>query len=278
MRATMDQEALNELAGSIRLQGIIQPLLVTRVAEPSMPSSADALALSDWRADCDRRGYEIIDGHRRYLAAALCGLHELPCLIFDNVGDAKLAMMHASNVFREDVTAAEEGLHYLEMVEKHGWGMAELMKFFRRSEDYINSRTDLWRRAPEVAQAVVERKINFAVSKELMKVQQAEDRAYMLDYAITHGISAHAMQIMRLNRARDRALESLPPAEPAAATSLPLPTLPQPACLWCGRDDEQHLMASVPVHHYHVRDLRWFLERCQINRPIALALAPRVEP
>ncbi len=269
MRARMDQGAMDELAGSIRLQGILQPLLVTPVWDhpaenggPPEPSSGYPTAEGLWH-------YEIIDGHRRYLAAALVGLHELPCLVFENVGDAKLAMMHVSNLCREEVTAAEEGLHYLEMVEKLQWGMAELMKFFRKSEDYINARTDLWRRAPEVAEACKNRLINFAVAKELMKVQNSEDRAFMLDYALTHGISAHAMQIMRLQRARDRSLESVPPAEPAAPTSIPLQPVARPACLWCGRDDEQHLMAAVPCHHYHVRDLRTFLERCQINRPLA---------
>lgn len=78
-RTHMDQESLNELAASIRAQGVMQPILVRPI---------------------DGGRYEIIAGERRWRASQLAGLHEVPVLVRDIPDDSALAMSLIENIQR----------------------------------------------------------------------------------------------------------------------------------------------------------------------------------
>jgi ParB family transcriptional regulator, chromosome partitioning protein len=95
-RTRMDEGALNELAASIKAQGLMQPILVRPVT-----------------AGSDR--YEIIAGERRYRAAQLAGLTEVPVLVKDVDDQAAAAMALIENIQREDLNPLEEaqGIHRL---------------------------------------------------------------------------------------------------------------------------------------------------------------------
>ena len=86
-RTHMDEKALNELAASIRAQGLMQPLLVRPVG---------------------RDQYELIAGERRWRAAQLAGLTEVPVLVRDVPDNAALAMALIENIQREDLNPIEE--------------------------------------------------------------------------------------------------------------------------------------------------------------------------
>ncbi len=93
-RKEMDFEALQELADSIRAQGIIQPIVVRPL---------------------DDRNYEIIAGERRWRGAQIAGLEEVPVIIRDIPDEAAIAMSLIENIQREDLNAIEEAtaLHRL---------------------------------------------------------------------------------------------------------------------------------------------------------------------
>ena len=86
-RTRMDQQALAELAASIRLQGLMQPLLVRPV---------------------DRDRYELIAGERRWRAAQMAGLEEVPVLVREVPDEAALAMSLIENIQRENLNPMEE--------------------------------------------------------------------------------------------------------------------------------------------------------------------------
>jgi len=86
-RTKMDQQALAELAASIRSQGLMQPLLVRPV---------------------DRDRYELIAGERRWRAAQMAGLEEVPAVVRDVADDAALAMSLIENIQRENLNPMEE--------------------------------------------------------------------------------------------------------------------------------------------------------------------------
>ncbi len=90
-RTRMDEGALNELAASIKAQGILQPILVRRIA-----------------AQDGVDHYEIIAGERRYRAAQLAGLSEVPVLVKDVDDQAAAAMALIENIQREDLNPLEE--------------------------------------------------------------------------------------------------------------------------------------------------------------------------
>ena len=88
-RKDMSEEALEELASSIRSQGIIQPIVVRPVADNS---------------------YEIIAGERRWRAAQLAKLDSVPCIIKDVPDEAAVAIALIENIQREDLNAMEEAV------------------------------------------------------------------------------------------------------------------------------------------------------------------------
>jgi ParB family transcriptional regulator, chromosome partitioning protein len=90
-RTRMDEQALNELAASIRAQGLMQPLLVRPVG-----------------SNAGRDQYELIAGERRWRAAQLAGLGEVPVLVRDVPDNAALAMSLIENIQREDLNPIEE--------------------------------------------------------------------------------------------------------------------------------------------------------------------------
>lgn len=96
-RTRMDEGALNELAASIKAQGLMQPILV----RPLTPNGTDR--------------YEIIAGERRFRAAQIAGLSEVPVLVKDVDDQAAAAMALIENIQREDLNPLEEaqGIHRL---------------------------------------------------------------------------------------------------------------------------------------------------------------------
>src|SRR3954469_23933684 len=96
-RTKMDQQALAELAASIRSQGLMQPVLVRPV---------------------DRDLYELIAGERRWRAAQMAGLAEVPALIREVADESALAMSLIENIQREDLNPMEEAAGLQRLVEE----------------------------------------------------------------------------------------------------------------------------------------------------------------
>ena len=101
-RTHMDAASLNELADSIKAQGIIQPILVRKVGG----------------ASSDR--YEILAGERRFRAAQIAGLTEVPVALRDVPDEAALAIALIENIQREDLNALEEAQGIRRLVDEFG--------------------------------------------------------------------------------------------------------------------------------------------------------------
>ena len=103
-RTRMDEGALYELAESIKAQGIMQPILVRRLQSKAAPVQAgQAREATDFAAN-----YEIIAGERRFRAAKLAGLTEVPVLLREVPDEAAAAMALIENIQREDLNPLEE--------------------------------------------------------------------------------------------------------------------------------------------------------------------------
>jgi ParB family transcriptional regulator, chromosome partitioning protein len=96
-RSHMDSERLQELADSIRAQGLIQPIIVRPIA---------------------RDRYEIIAGERRWRAAQLASLREVPCVVRESDDHAALAMALIENIQREDLNPLEEALALQRLIDE----------------------------------------------------------------------------------------------------------------------------------------------------------------
>ncbi len=99
-RIDMHPDTLEDLASSIRAQGVVQPIVVRPVAEPGR--------------------YEIIAGERRWRAAQLAGLHEIPAVVRDVPDQAAVAMALIENIQREELNPLEEANALQRLIEEFG--------------------------------------------------------------------------------------------------------------------------------------------------------------
>jgi ParB family chromosome partitioning protein len=115
-RKNFNQELLKELSESIKEQGIIQPILVRKKSEDK---------------------YEIVAGERRWRAAQLAKIHEVPVIIL-NIDDKKsLEFAILENIQRSDLNGIEEALGYDNLVSKFGYSQETLSKILGKSRSHI---------------------------------------------------------------------------------------------------------------------------------------------
>ena len=115
-RKNFNQELLNELSESIKEQGIIQPILVRKKSEDK---------------------YEIVAGERRWRAAQLAKIHEVPVIIL-NIDDKKsLEFAILENIQRSDLNGIEEALGYDNLVKKFEYSQETLSKILGKSRSHI---------------------------------------------------------------------------------------------------------------------------------------------
>ena len=119
-RTTFEESKLDELANSIKKNGIIQPIAVRKNNSSSEP-------------------YEIIAGERRWLAAQKAGLHEVPITILDLNDSETLEVAIVENIQREDLNAIEEAKGYKRLNEEFGYDQDKIAVMMSRSRSHISN-------------------------------------------------------------------------------------------------------------------------------------------
>lgn len=269
LRVAMDEHAMDDLERSIKELGIIAPLAVLPKYKNAKDELVDQPISGRHKGAEDVDVYEIIDGHRRWVAADRLHLVTVPCMVFDNAAEAKFAIMLHANVCREDVTPYEEGVQFLELATKYSWSMDDLMRFFHQSEDYINDRVDVARKDQAVAEAVRDRKIGLGHAKEILKCAQPGNRAMLLEQAAVHGATVAGLREMRHTFAREQQeLQGQIPLN-TGPQFVPGAVLPTDLCIWCGKDENPENMVTVKVHQYELSDLKAVLEKFSMKALLA---------
>ena len=154
-RLVFEQEALDELASSIREHGVLQPILV----RPLGPNS-----------------YQIVAGERRWRASRQAGLETIPALIEDIDDDTALEIAIIENLQREDLTPLDEAAMYDRMVREHGYSIRKLADKLGKDKGYLENRLRLADAPPEIRELVSLRKDSLSHAYELMKVEDPKKR------------------------------------------------------------------------------------------------------
>lgn len=128
-RKYFDPEALQELADSIKEQGIIEPIIVR-----PLPNHT----------------YEIIAGERRWRAAQLAGLQEVPCLVRDCSDQEAAALTVIENIQRQDLNPIEEAESYQRLIHEFGYSHEEVAKALGKSRTGITNHLRLLKLEPSV--------------------------------------------------------------------------------------------------------------------------------
>jgi ParB family chromosome partitioning protein len=146
-RTRMDQEALAELAESIKAQGVMQPILVRPVAEER---------------------YEIIAGERRWRAARIAGLSTVPALIRDVPDRQALAVSLIENIQREDLNPLEEATGIQRLVQEFGMTHAAASEALGRSRSGVTNLLRLLDLAPPVRELLAEGRLDMGHARALL--------------------------------------------------------------------------------------------------------------
>ena len=151
-RTRMDQQALAELAASIRSQGLMQPLLVRPV---------------------DRDRYELIAGERRWRAAQMAGLEEVPALVREVPDDAALAMSLIENIQRENLNPLEEAAGVQRLVEEFNMTHEQAADAVGRSRSATTNLLRLLKLARPVQEMVMEGALEMGHARALLALDGA---------------------------------------------------------------------------------------------------------
>jgi ParB family chromosome partitioning protein len=185
-RTQMDETALAELADSIRAQGVIQPILVRPV---------------------EAGQYEIIAGERRFRAAQLAGLAEVPVVVRDVPDQAALAMALIENIQREDLNPLEEAQGVQRLIREFDYTHEQAAQAIGRSRSATSNLLRLLNLAAPVQQMLMAGQLDMGHARALLAVDGA--RQIELGHRIVvDGLSVREAEALVTRRPDDAATRS----------------------------------------------------------------------
>lgn len=153
-RIDMRTESLQELADSIRSQGVIQPVVVRPVGPPGGAPGTER--------------YEIIAGERRWLAARRAGLETIPAVLHDVDERETLVLALVENLVREDLSPLETARAYAALQDEFGMSVAELARSVGRSRPAVANTLRLLELPDDVLEMLEERRITEGHGRALL--------------------------------------------------------------------------------------------------------------
>jgi len=151
-RSHMDEGSLNELAASIKTQGVMQPILVRQLADSS---------------------YEIIAGERRWRAAQLAGLTHVPVLVRSVPDNAALAMALIENIQRENLNPLEEAIGIQRLIDEFKMTHQVAADAVGRSRSAASNLLRLLKLPKSVQQMLMENKLDMGHARALLPLESA---------------------------------------------------------------------------------------------------------
>ena len=157
-RTIFNDEKLNELSESIRINGIIQPIAV--------------------RVNKYEKGkYEIVAGERRWLAAQRAGLNEVPVFILDIDDQKSLEIAIVENVQRQDLNIIEEAKGYQRLVKEFGYDHEKISKFMSKSRSHVSNTLRLLTLPEDIIGLLEEEKLTAGQARPLVGIPNASEIA-----------------------------------------------------------------------------------------------------
>jgi ParB family chromosome partitioning protein len=180
-RTDLRQEALEELAISIRSQGVIQPIVVRPLAAP---------------VDGGPQRYEIIAGERRWRAAQIAGLAAVPAIIRRVPDESAIAMALIENIQRENLNPLEEARALDRLIAEFGVTHQQAADAVGRSRAAVSNLLRLLELAPEVANLVEKRQIEMGHARALLALTSRRQQVEAGNRVAREGLSVRETEAL----------------------------------------------------------------------------------
>ena len=179
-RVDMHPETLEELAGSIKVQGVVQPIVVRPLAPvPGQPHR-----------------YEIIAGERRWRAAQMAGLGEIPAIVRRIPDEAAIAVALIENIQRENLNPLEEARALQRLIEEFELTHAQAADAVGRSRAGVSNLLRLLELAPEVSELIERRQIEMGHARALLGLVQRRQQTEIALLVAKKGLSVRETEAL----------------------------------------------------------------------------------
>jgi ParB family chromosome partitioning protein len=172
-RKNFDKEKMEELKGSIKKHGIIQPIVVRKIAN----------------------GYEIVAGERRLKAAKEIGLRKIPAIIKSINNEKSLEIALVENIQREDLNPVEQANAFKRLIDEFKLTQQELAEATGKSRALVTNTIRLLKLNPEIQKNISEGKISFGHAKLLLSIEDEE-----VQKAVCHRIISNDLSVRDTER------------------------------------------------------------------------------
>lgn len=185
-RLIIKEDSLAELADSIREQGVLQPIIVTK------KTAID---------------YELICGERRLRAAALAGLESIPAVVKEVAGDKMLELALVENIQREDLGPLEEATAYARLIEERGLTQDDVAKRVGKNRSTVANTVRLLRLPKEVQELIANGLISAGHARALVTLLTPEHQRVMAQRIVKEQLSVRQTEemVLGLNSGKRRA-------------------------------------------------------------------------
>ena len=171
-RKIFDEQALEELANSIKEHGVFQPIIVKKSI----------------------KGYEIIAGERRVKASLMAGLTQIPAIVRDFNDTQMMEIALLENLQRENLTAIEEATAYKKLQETLGLTQEELAKRLGKSRSHITNMLGLLTLPDTIQEDISAKKITMGHARVISKLDDYNQQQELVDKVINEGISVRQLE------------------------------------------------------------------------------------
>ncbi|HQD35094.1 MAG TPA: ParB/RepB/Spo0J family partition protein [Bacteroidales bacterium] len=177
-RTDFDEDALYDLAESIKHLGIIQPITVRKI---------------------DKNRYQLISGERRLRAARLANLNEIPAFVKDADDDALLELALVENIQRQDLNAIEIANSYQKLLEEFNLTQEELSSRVGKNRATISNYLRILNLPPAIQAAIRYEKITMGHARALASIDDDEDLMNIFKKTIDEGLSVRKVEELVAN-------------------------------------------------------------------------------
>ena len=182
-RRRFNRDELEDLANSIREKGVLQPLIVRKTEGKT-------------------NSYEIVAGERRWRAAQLANVHEVPAIIRDYSDDEVLEIAIIENIQRSDLNPVEEAAGYRQLMEKFGHTQEKLAESLSKSRSHIANLMRLLQLPGDVLELVQDGRLSAGHARALIT---AENPSALAKTVITKGLSVRQTEKLVKSPAKRKA-------------------------------------------------------------------------